>query len=247
MNKKIIAVSITATLVANTTVGGYAETLNFNNSLSTNEVQTNVFEVIKSPQIILLEKLVNEQRKINELKQKELEEKEKAIEKENNKKRIANVKFDSYDIGVPSGITVEEMRGILSESHYSNFIDLADAFVQGEKLYQVNAFALIAIPGLESGWNTSDRAKNGRNNIVGMDVQHNASRGSVYDSKHQCILDLAKQLRKYYLTPGAQYFNENCGTKAINFNYSADPNWYKQVDHIGDELVGIYNQKYRNK
>ena len=247
MNKKIIALSITTSLVVNTTfltsIGGYAATLNYDNSSSTNSTKVTDVSVLKDPRMVVLEQEFQRQKEINELKR--IQEEKSAAEKAE-KQRIANVKFDSTDIGVPSGITHEEMRAVLSESHYSNFADLADAFVDAERAYGVNAFALIAIPGLESGWNTSDRAKNGRNNIVGMNVQHNASRGSVYDSKHQCILDLARQIRKYYLTPGAEYY-KGPGTKAINSNYSAAPDWYKQVDKIGDELVGIYNQRYRNK
>lgn len=243
MNKKIIALSITASMVINTSVGGYAETLNCNNSLSTNNVRITNVNNLGDSRLITLEKIVDQKKKENELK---LEQERKIAAAKAEKKRIANVQFDSYDIGVPSNITYEEMRTILSESHYANFSDLADAFVDAERAYGVNAFALVAIPGLESGWNTSDRAKNGRNNIVGMNVPKNASRGSIYDSKHQCIMDLARQIRKYYLTPGEQYY-KGPGTKAINSNYSADPTWYKQVDKIGDELIGIYNQKYKNK
>jgi beta-N-acetylglucosaminidase len=243
MNKRIIALSITASMVVNTSIGGYAETLNYDNSLSTNNVQITNVSDLKDPRLTALEEITNQKRKENELK---LEQERKAAAEKAEKARIANVQFDSYDIGIPSNITHEEMREVLSESHYSNFADLADAFVDAERAYGVNAFALVAIPGLESGWNTSNRAKDGNNNIVGMNVPKNASRGTVYDSKHQCILDLARQIRTYYLTPGAQYY-KGPGTKAINSNYSAAPDWYKQVDKIGDELIGIYNQKYKNK
>lgn len=247
MNKRIIALSITTSLVVNTTfltsIGGYAATLNYDNSSSTNSTKVTDVSVLKDPRMVALEQDIQKQKEINELKR--LREEKAAAEKAE-KQRIANVKFDSCDIGVPSGITHEEMREVLSESHYAGLVDYADAFVDAERAYEVNAFALVAIPGLESGWNRSNRAKDGNNNIVGMNVPTNASRGSVYDSKHQCILDLARQIRKYYLTPGAEYY-KGPGTKAINSNYSAAPDWYKQVDKIGDELVGIYNQRYRNK
>ena len=42
-----------------------------------------------------------------------------------------------------------------------------------------------------------------------------------------------------------EYYN-GTSTSKINIKYSANPNWYKQVDIIGDELVAIYNQKFRN-
>jgi beta-N-acetylglucosaminidase len=147
MNKRIIALSITASMVVNTSIGGYAETLNYDNSLSTNNVQITNVSDLKDPRLTALEEITNQKRKENELK---LEQERKAAAEKAEKARIANVQFDSYDIGIPSNITHEEMREVLSESHYSNFADLADAFVDAERAYGVNAFALVAIPGLES-------------------------------------------------------------------------------------------------
>lgn len=161
------------------------------------------------------------------------------------RERIEHVWFNSYDLRDISGISFNEMREVLSESHYSNFAELSDAFVGAEREYGVNAFALVAICGLESGWNTSERAKNGSNNLTGMAVYGDYSPGIQYESKYKCIMDLARQLSTYYLTPGAEYYN-GTSTSKINIKYSANPNWYKQVDIIGDELVAIYNQKFRN-
>lgn len=158
--------------------------------------------------------------------------------------RINNVKFNSYDISEISNITYEELYNVLSESHYSNMLEFYTAYVDAEQTYGVNAFALIAISGLESGWNRSSRARNGRNNIVGMAVYDDNSYGTVYNSKYDCIMDLARQLKTYYLTVGAKYYN-GLSTSKVNISYSASKDWYKQVDAIGDELVAIYNRLYR--
>ena len=180
----------------------------------------------------------------------EMDTKQKMIENilnnlEKDQERKQNVRFNSYDITQISNVTYDEMKEILSESHYSNFAEISDAFVDAEKEYGINAFALVAISGLESGWNTSERANNGRNNIVGMAVYNDDSYGTVYESKYHCIMDLAKQLRTHYVDQSGMFFN-GTGTKAINKKYSENPNWYKVVDSIGDELISIYNEKFRD-
>ena len=160
------------------------------------------------------------------------------------KERRARVWFNSYDIGIPSGITYKEMANVLNTSHHANLLKLSDAFVDAEKQYKVNAFALVAIAAAESGWDESLRANNGNKNITGMDVQFDSSKGTVYASKYECIIDLARQLRIYYLTPGACYYSGG-STSKVNKYYSADSKWYKTIDQIGDELVFEYDRLYR--
>ena len=193
----------------------------------------------KTLNAILLEKKIKNDLEIIQ------REKAEALQRELENERKKNVKFNSYDVTQVSGITYDEMKEVLSESHYSNFAEISDAFVGAEREYGVNAFFLVAIAGLESGWNTSDRAKNGRNNIIGMAVYDDNSYGYTYESKYHCIMDLAKQLNAYYLTSGAEHYN-GTRTSEINKKYSSDKNWYKKVDKIGDELVEIYNNKFRN-
>lgn len=185
------------------------------------------------------------------IKMKSLERVEKVIkydEKERKadeeKERKAQVCFNSYDIGIPSGITHEEMANVLNHSHYANFLEFSNAFVDAEKEYKVNAFALVAISGAESRWNKTERANDGSNNITGMDVQSDFSRGTIYNSKYDCIMDLARQLRLYYLTPGSCYY-KGVSTSKVNIYYSADSKWYKNIDQIGDELIFEYDRLYR--
>lgn len=174
----------------------------------------------------------------------ELSKRVKEVVQDTEKERKANVCFNSYDIGIPSGITYEEMANVLNHSNYSNFLKFSDAFVDAEKQYKVNAFALVAISGTESGWNRSERANDGSNNITGMDVQSDFSSGTIYASKYDCIIDLARQLRLYYLTPGSCYYN-GVSTSKVNIYYSSDKKWYKTIDKIGDELIFEYNRLYR--
>lgn len=256
MKKQVIALGITASVIVTpiTSVASaaamnasYSNVMNYSEPTETETIlnlSSNPMDVLKDPRFIQLEKDVALKKAENERIAREKAEQERLLAEQKERERVANVGFDSYDIRVPSGISHEEMANVLSHSHYSNFAELSDAFVDAERAYGVNAFALVAIPGLESGWNTSERAHNGRNNITGMGVPKNASRGTVYRSKEQCIMDLAMQLRNYYLTPGAEYYN-GVSTSKVNMKYSAAPDWYRQVDAIGDELVAVYSEIYR--
>lgn len=213
-----------------------------NNFMSLRQVQ-----IHKDYEQKVEEERIKEEQRIRE-EQEEAERQrilaeQEALRKE--RERVQNVHFNSYNIGSPSGITYEEMYGVLSSSHYSNFLELANAFVDAERQYSVNAFALCAIAGLESGWNTSNRARNGSNNLTGMAVYHDGSAGTHYNSKYDCIMDLARQLRTYYLNEGAVYYN-GTSTSQVNKRYSASDSWYKKVDAIGDELIKIYSSMYRS-
>jgi flagellum-specific peptidoglycan hydrolase FlgJ len=255
MKKQVIALGITASVIVTpiTSVAAaamnasYSNVMNYSDKTETestmNNLSNNPLEILQDPRYVQLEQQIAIKKAENERIALEKAKQEEALKAQKERERIDNVKFDSYDIGVPSGITREEMANVLSHSHFANFSDLSDAFVDAEKAYGVNAFALVAIPALESGWNTSERAHNGNNNIVGMNVPKNASRGTVYRSKRDCIMDLAMQLRNYYLTPGAQYY-VGPSTSKINQHYSAANDWYKQVDAIGDELMAEYRNLY---
>ncbi len=246
MNKQAMAILVATGILFN---GNAAPTMGetINNDVLTKI--TDEFHPYKSPRIVALEKEFERVKQENDKKLREEQERliQQKLEEEKVKEqiRIKSVSFNSYDITQPSNIDYDEMKEVLSESHYANFAELSDAFVAGEKEYGVNAFALVAIAGLESGWNTSERANNGRNNIVGMAVYDDESYGSIYASKYHCIMDLAKQLKTYYLTPGAEHYN-GTSTSLVNKKYSTTPTWYKEVDSIGDELVAIYNERFRN-
>ena len=198
------------------------------------------------------EKLLEEAERLSKIK-KQQEEERLRLEEERRKQeeerireieRKKNIAFNSYDITQVSGLTEEELRAVLnSKKQYQGLEELAGAFIDAEQKYGVNAFALVAIPALESGWNTSNRAKNGHNNIVGMAVEEDSDKGSVYSSKYECIMDLARQLKTYYLTPGGNCYN-GVSTSEVNKKYCASSDWYKKIDKIGDELVAAYHKIY---
>lgn len=245
MNKQVIALTLGGILIGTPFIN--AKEVNSATIVEFNKQVENIRVLpYQNPRIVAFNNQVKKDYEIKKAKEttERLEAERLELERKE-KERVEHVWFNSYDLRDISGISFDEMREVLSESHYSNFAELSDAFVGAEREYGVNAFALVAICGLESGWNKSNRAKNGSNNLTGMAVYGDDSPGIQYESKYKCIMDLARQLSTYYLTPGAEYYN-GTSTSKINIKYSANPNWYKQVDIIGDELVAIYNQKFRN-
>ena len=207
-------------------------------------------EIVSSPEgkLLLLpnraDKILEEAKRLNKIKQQEEEHRKQEEERIREIERKKNVAFNSYDLTQVSGLTKEELRAILnSKKHYQGLAELSDTFIEAEQKYGVNAFALVAIPALESGWNTSNRANNGHNNIIGMAVEEDSDKGSVYSSKHECVMDLARQLKTYYLTPEGNCYN-GVSTSKVNIKYCASPDWYKKIDKIGDELVAIYHEIY---
>lgn len=245
MNKQVIALTLGGILIGtpliNAKEANSATIVEFNKQVENIEMLP-----YQNPRIVAFNNQVKKDYEIKKAKEtaERLEAERLELERKE-KERVEHVWFNSYDLRDISGISFDEMKEVLSESHYSNFAELSDAFVGAEREYGVNAFALVAICGLESGWNRSNRAKNGSNNLTGMAVYGDDSPGTQYESKYKCIMDLARQLNTYYLTPGAEHYN-GTSTSKVNIKYSASPDWYKKVDSIGDELVSIYNQKFRN-
>lgn len=172
-----------------------------------------------------------------EKREKELERKrleEEAIQAE--KMRILNVEYYNWDLVKVSGITHEEMYEVLSDTSMSH---LAWAIVEAERTHGVNAFFLAAVIALESTWATSDRAVYS-NNLTGMAVYGDDSPGENYVSQDECVMDTARQLKKYYLTVGGDYFN-GISSDSVNIRYSADPNWYLKVNKIAYDLSYDYD------
>lgn len=245
MNKQVIALTLSGMLISTPAIdvkeANSATVVEFNKQVENMNIMP-----FTNPRLIAFQNQV--QKDLEEMtikKEAEKAEQERIEQERKERERIEHVWFNSYNLRDISGISFDEMREVLSESHYSNFAELSDAFVLAEREYGVNAFALVAICGLESGWNRSDRAQNGSNNLTGMAVYGDDSPGTQYESKYKCIMDLARQLSTYYLTPGAEHYN-GTSTSKVNKKYSASPNWYKKVDTIGDELVAIYNQRFRD-
>jgi beta-N-acetylglucosaminidase len=112
---------------------------------------------------------------------------------------------------------------------------LGNALVQAEKESGVNGLYLLGLACLESGYGTSNFAKN-RNNLVGWNaVDSNPEKATYFKSKGECILFVAERLKKNYLTENGCYFN-GYSAKAIDIKYCTDKKHADKIVNIVDKL-----------
>lgn len=135
---------------------------------------------------------------------------------------------DFNDVTKVSNISVEALRTMLAGKPLES---VASAFVKAEEKTGINALVLVGIAGEESGHGTSSRANSGRNNLTGMGVNTDSSKGKGYSSWEECIMDTAYLLRDCYTKPGQKYY-VNKGLKGINEYYSSNPDWANNVKDV---------------
>lgn len=146
---------------------------------------------------------------------------------------MKKVSLNTQDVSQPSGATLYHMKKALKGTTMEY---LAEAFVDAEKTYGVNAFFMAGVVALESGWATAPRGYNGTNNLTGHAVYSDASRGSTFDSHYECIMVTAKDIKRDYLTPGGQW-NNGLSIAGVNVKYSASPTWKDKVANIAFNLL----------
>ena len=183
-----------------------------------------------------LERIAEEQRKAEEERQRLL-----AIEQEHNRK--LNVGFNAYNLLEVSGITGDEMYSLLS---HRGVRDVAYTIVEAEKEYGINALLLAGLVCLESGWGESPRSTGWTKNMTGMGVPTDDSVGTVYESRQACVMDTARQLKKYYLTEGANCYN-GLSIWNVNVKYSASDSWATKIINISQTLLDTYRDIYLEK
>lgn len=169
--------------------------------------------------------------------QKELDEKSKKL-----KDLTGKVFYNPNDLTKKSHATVSQLEKALAGTALSH---LAPTFVEAEKTYGVNALFLIGLVANESAWGTSSRAKYD-NNMTGYAVYTSASRGGVFNSKHESIMLTAKLLREHYLDENGTYYNGK-SLWAVNRRYSREGNstnthWSKTINSIAQDLKSKINK-----
>ncbi len=174
----------------------------------------------------------------------------KIIKEENDISRIKNVTYDRNNITIISNITEEEMREVLLNTMSASTMEhLAKAFVEGEKSYNVNAFTMAAIVALESGYATSRRAIED-NNLTGFEVYSDSSKGKMFNSQDESVLQTAKHLSENYLKENGKYYN-GLSVDAVQVKYCPDEGknkrWEDKVHILADRFLETYNELYKSK
>lgn len=236
MKKKTLAITIaTLTITSMTLTGGFMYANNRVNELR-QEIELRDGELKDMKQIKeTLDTKVNEMNQELENLHKDIELKES--ENNNLRQQITDmtksVSFNPTNVSQPSGVTVYHMKKALNGTEMHSF---AEAFVQAEKDYGVNAFFLAGVVALESGWATSNRARNGSNNLTGHAVYNDTSAGTYFSSPEECVLITARDISRDYLSENGIY-NNGLSVDGVNTKYSASDDWDSKVTSIAYSLL----------
>lgn len=150
----------------------------------------------------------------------------------------------SFDMALnqPSGLTLEQFKKILTDNKDTNkiFSNNAEYFYYIEKQYNINGVFVAAVGIHESGWGTSQIAKN-KNNLFGYGAYDSNPYNGAYSFSDysECIDLIARVFVKYYINPKGTsiYGGEKAmGTyyngptlSGINTRYATDKNWANGV------------------
>ena len=160
----------------------------------------------------------------------------------------------SFDMALnqPSGLTLEQFKKILTDNKDTNkiFSNNAEYFYYIEKQYNINGVFVAAVGIHESGWGTSQIAKN-KNNLFGYGAYDSNPYNGAYSFSDysECIDLIARVFVKYYINPKGTsiYGGEKAmGTyyngptlRGINTRYATDKNW---ANGVYTHMKYLYNK-----
>lgn len=135
-----------------------------------------------------------------------------------------------YDFASKSGVTEHQ----LSNALYYELADYADLFVECEDEYGVNAVLLASIAALESSWARSDLAED-KNNLFGW--KRSNGEYAAFESKEQCILDVAESISENYLSETGAYYTGDTLAENVAEYYSPSEEWIELLKEVADGIT----------
>jgi hypothetical protein len=114
---------------------------------------------------------------------------------------------------------------------------VAQAFMDAQASWGVNAVYLLAHAALESAWGTSAIARD-KNNIYGYNAVDDSPYASAatFRSKEDCILWIGGYIRTTYLREGDwRYFGPNL--VGMNVKYATDPMWGIKIANLMEQIL----------
>lgn len=164
------------------------------------------------------------------------------VEKNRIQRILLKINID-MELNKPSGLTLNDYKKIftgLSSDTNKIFQDNYTVFYNVEKKYNINGIFLASIAIHESGWGTSQIAKD-KNNLFGYGSYDNTPYESSFEFADYAegIETVAKSLVKYYLNPSGTkiydgetasgwYFNGPT-LSGVNTRYASDKEWHTKV------------------
>lgn len=144
-----------------------------------------------------------------------------------------------YDFANKSGVTEQQ----LSNALYYELADYADLFVECEDQYGVNAVLMASLAALESGWARSDLAAD-KNNLFGWKL--NSGEYEAFESKEQCILEVAEAISENYLSETGVYYTGDTLIDNVAQYYSPSEEWIELLKEVADGITERC-EKYEEK
>lgn len=141
-----------------------------------------------------------------------------------------SVTFNASNVTMKSNITTEQMRKALEGT---NLEGLAETYVQAEATYGVNAVFLAALNAWESEWGKSGMAMS-KNNLGGVKSRSGGYRS--FDSRSECVNEIAALLSESYLKPGAKWYN-GTSVQSISIMYNlGEQSWVDGITQVANSL-----------
>lgn len=148
-----------------------------------------------------------------------------------------NISYN-MDLRTKSNLTVEDLEKAFAGTDMEG---LGKYFIQAEKEYGINAIYLASLGIHESGWGSSNFAKE-RNNLFGwQSYDSNLNATKYFETKGDGVLHVAKFLSKNYLTEDGCYFN-GYTMKDISKKYASDKEHSTKIFNIMKTVVNRIEQ-----
>lgn len=183
-------------------------------------------------------KLLEEAERKNRLREEETTEDETVIEYESDITK--GVVFDENDLTKISNLSAQEFqRAVQNVNGAKNMVPYAADLIAAERKYGVNVFFLAGLQAHESGYYTSAIFRK-CNNVGGMVAGNSPNKCSVnrrfrsFSSVKESIDFQANLLKKYYLTPGGDYYH-GTSIKSVQTSYCPEAScssWYSGVSSL---------------
>lgn len=182
-----------------------------------NEIQKNINETVENT--------------VKEIQQEVVQIEEQPTEEQ---KQVSNLNI-SFDMNLltKSNITIEELQKGFANT---NMQGLEQYFINAENETGINAIYLAGLATHESGWNTSDFARE-RNNLFGwQSYDSNLNATKRFASKEESIMTVARALKKMYLSENGCYFN-GYTISGISKRYASDKQHNQKVFRNMQKIV----------
>lgn len=173
-------------------------------------------------------------------------------------KRIVN--FDANNVTKITNLNTDEVAFLIKSygGNSSNMAPFSSGYVKVERKYKINLFFLISLQATESGWYTSNIARN-CNNLGGVcyvkgTINCGECNSNCCFQRFNTVADFqdkqARLLRNSYLNKNGPYY-EGVSIKAINKHYcpinAGDPNcatWYKLMANMGNQFFNMARKNF---